>query len=1395
MLIREVVRQKEEAAFRNDVQLRWYVNGGTENLTLARSYMFTRKSVGQGKSSIDVLYRIRQAFLTDVFENRFMVIATYGHGKSHLALALANYFGKGLETEECGALLSSIKHAFGGEAEAQGYRDFKESRKRMLVVCLEGTHPGDLAQLFLQALRTALKNQPETVSAELPFWTREAVRLMESIANNEQERAKADEFLKAQNMDMAALRTALDGQDPKVYDTVRDVVHYVRGVKPDLGGPVSLAQAVEWAADEFCGTEESKPFGGVLILFDEFSAFLRNYSIRRAPGNPLQDLLNGVSNRKGKVVFTAFGQLEPTATIESVFRLNANDAAREAMLVELTRLPAAYHFQLYTTMEDVLDTYLWQDEDALNQEFEEGHAWPVVEDANDDCLSIFERHYERDLGWNSEQFHKRVTMGSFPLHPLTTALLCNIELLESANPRSVLGFVFEELTRRADLPVVYDQRPAWVDPVTLVNQFGAQLADEEWKQYTETCHQRGGDLTEEESVVLKGMLLHLVGKMPTTIVPYSKAISHLSGLRPERAEEVLQSLHRLGLIDHQVAQGKYGFWSIGGGARRLHDHVNSAISGRSLTWTDLEAVHKDGRGFDRPSLPVPIAWGHQNDWQAEQFYLTRSFLTPEKVQTLAGEARGAIIWLLGANDDDVEWFENNAQGLLDSAAGDPAAPFVIMLPTQPRPSLVTAIQKHRVLKNLSAAEISDFGGGVVQSVKGQVATTIKEETQALQSTLKRVVVPHLFAAAFNAGPQSTQPDAIIRKAYELAYTEAPPAFFDQYKLSSGQLRNAVKLVGKHMLENRVSELSEGANHVADGLLKNFMIVGPGTSWGVLSLERRLQEPTAERTRKAWNRLDGCVPANGTEMPVRDVIQRLISAPCGYDPNTLSLIFCAWFGYHRHDLRMTVKGAVTPQTELSANLEKSPAALIEFLTNRNVCLQRQDRSKTKEEIRGIIDRVKRMSSQPFCQGDAADAMGKLGEFLGDEANEDPSERQKVEEAKMALAAAIERADTYDAAARKLRTESNKANDIGAVMKLLNSVTAMQAAGGVQATEPRQDELRQQLLALLKRVVERVCTDNSVLPDLTHYQEKKRRLENAQRALTDHLGLKGKVSEALAALETAKQEIDGQQHDQTTIAVLNTMQTTGPLLQLNTWLESARAKTCHSAMAKELQAKKVAALEMAIRNMREYASSLTGQLDQIRSAQGARELLQTVNRQQALYEGTPEQNALAEAVERSGRLESFFDVLDEIDATIVDLKRRVDVETVRGKLQALFAKYKASLCATQEVLLCQRKDAITVRVEELEKASVDWLSAQKTMAASNRNLGALLKELIDPPAFLPDAIKPDLNALIADVQRKVDADLSGQVVRLFNQIGNVAEKWRVLGQLQELLGPGWKSDGEK
>lgn len=1385
MLIRDVVRQREDVAFRNDVQLRWYVEGGSENLALARSYMFTRKSVGQRKSPIDVLYQLRQAFLTNTFENRFMVIATYGHGKSHLALGLANYFGKAAGSEECQALLASIEHAFGGAAEAQGYRDFKESRKRMLVVCLEGTRPGDLAQHFLKALRTALRAEPETRNQELPFWTREAARLIESIAASEQERVRADTFLQGRGTDLAGLREALNGQDTSSYELVREVVYQVRGVRPDLGGPISLAHAVEWAADEFCGMEESKPFGGLLILFDEFSAFLRNYSIRATPGNPLQDLLDGVSNRKGKVVFAAFGQLDPTATVESVFSMHANDGARQGLLVELTRLPPAYHYQLYTTMEDVLDAYLRQDEKAVTQAFEDGRAWPAVEEATDDCLMVFDRRYVRELGWDAEQFQKRVTMGCFPLHPMTAALLCNIELLESTNPRSVLGFLFDELGRIGSLPVVTEQRPSWVAPIRLVDQFGEQLADEEWKQYEDAVRQRAGDLTAEEGAILKAMLLHAVAQMPTHLVVYTKAIADLCGMTAERAEEVLQGLTRIGVIEHQIAQGKYGFWSLGGGARRLHEWLNRAITGRSLTWNDLVAVNRDGRGFPRPSLPVPVPWGHQNDWQAEQVYLTRSFVTVDKVKEMAGGSRGAVIWLVAASDDDVEWFDNNAQRILDAAAGDPAAPIVMMAPATARPALMQAILKHCALKGLTPAEVTDFGGGFVQSVKAQVARTIQDETTAMEATLRRVLVPQPFAAAYNAGTPLSRADLVIKKAYELAFGSAPPAFFDQYKLSSGQLRTAVKLVGKLILENKVGDLNEGANPTADLLLRKFMVVGEATSWGLLSVERRLQEPAAERTRRAWDKLEGCIPANGTDVALRPALIEIQGPPYGYDVNTLTLLFCAWYGYHRHNLRMTVNGAITQRSELATRLEGSPAELVEFLTEGNVRLMRQDRSKSSQEVRDIAERARRMTAQPFARREAVDALAKLEEFLGDEGNEDLSERQEAEEAKTSVQAAVDRADAYDTSARQLRATAGGATDIAELVRMIERVRDLQPAGGVLPSEPLQDAIRTEIRNRLGVVVGRVCAENTELPDLTHYQDKRRRLESAQRALSEHLDLKQKVTDALQALESAKAEHHGRQQDQTTIAVLNTMQTSGALGQLRSWLDCAEKPVCHSEMAKTLQRQKVEGLKTAISKMEEFASSLDGRLDRVKSSVDVEGLSQAIGEVRGLYAGAPEADTLAVAAERCGSLAKVFAGLGQVDALIEGLRRRNDVQGIENRLAGLLSEHSSSMCPEQEAVLRQRSSALADRVREMEEEAVNWLNDRKRRVAAGGALGNLADELQSPPAFLPTGCDGDLRALLVTVQQKMDEDLSGQVVRYFKRITNKAEQKRVVADLQRIV----------
>src|SRR5438309_1824963 len=111
MLIRDVIKPDHQGEFVGDVQLGWYPHD-QRNLEFAERYIFTATAPDGMKSSTDLLEAIRNA-LVHGRENRLVVIATYGHGKTHFALALANVFGRPAETPEAEAIFGRLERAIG----------------------------------------------------------------------------------------------------------------------------------------------------------------------------------------------------------------------------------------------------------------------------------------------------------------------------------------------------------------------------------------------------------------------------------------------------------------------------------------------------------------------------------------------------------------------------------------------------------------------------------------------------------------------------------------------------------------------------------------------------------------------------------------------------------------------------------------------------------------------------------------------------------------------------------------------------------------------------------------------------------------------------------------------------------------------------------------------------------------------------------------------------------------------------------------------------------------------------------------------------------------------------------------------------------------------------------
>jgi len=1354
MRVADVVHLNRAGEFTNDVQLRWYVDNRPENLSLATRYMFTRTSAGEKKSPIDILYQVKQAFLLDTYENRFVVIATYGHGKSHLALALANYFGRPADSAEVGALLKSIRCAFQQGPEAEAYADFKTERKRHLAVCLEGTRLGDLSHLFLHALQKALKNEPETANLRLPFWTEEAIRIIQKIEDQEDMAAAANAFLKQQDLDLKVLKVRLENHDVSLYDTVRDLCRHVHGYAPDLGGHTNLHQAVEWVAKELCGPEDDKPFSGLLILFDEFSAFTRNYAIRTTPGTPLQDLLDGVSNCKGRVVLVAFGQSDPDSSVFSVFSDRPNEVAKDALLLELERFPKSFRFQLYTTMEAVLDSYLSQDKKQLCDAFDNAKSWPVVSDANDDCLTLFRKRYEYEFRWSAEKYQEVVTLGCFPLHPLTTTLLCNIQLIEVASPRSVLGFVSEHVKSLANAEVADHGSPTWIRAFELVDWFGRQLADDEWNRYGEAVKQRGGDATPEELAVLKAMLLHFIAQMPTGEVSFTTAIAHLTGPSAQEVKATLKKLADAAVIDYIPSTNKYSFWPLGGGARLLQERVNHQVSGRAMTWEQWCKVN-DAKENGLSMTPISVPWGHPDDWAAPQFYLPQDCATAERVNELASSHRGCVIWCVARLDSEVEWFEKNARSLFGRLSKTTPLPVVLVLPSRSSQSLVEALHRQLVLNSLSQQDTLQFGSHIVETLRTQAATMVKREAEALSRTLRCWRVPDAYAAALRVGgePKSIEIGAVAQRLYKIAYSIGPAAFYTQFKVSTTNLKNGVTCICKLLLTNEVHTGRYGGNKIADGIVDNFLLVGKSTSWGFLSLEKRLQEPQADPAVKAWTVLNQRVPDDGKEADLRPAIRALLEPPYGYDHNTLSLLFCSWYGYHRHDLSLSIRGEVSGVEELIQELDKGPASFVRFFTDSTlpIHLSRRNRTKASKEIRDIAQRVQHLWQNPLTRQEAREALTKLDGYLADERNLD-TEKKQAGEVKSIIQAALQKAAIYDQKVSGLLQDAKKSKDVQTLVTLLKGIGNIPPSGGIVSDQPRLDEVRTRLQEQLANAVEDFCHKYQLLPEITHYEAYRRQLQEVREVLEDHVDLQTRVAEALQALDTAKESLLVRERDAISIRMLDMVATAGSLSEIRANLARVGEISCLSEEAKSIQTKKADHLARAIAELEEFAAKAKDMATSIESQQQLRKVQVALNERRLLFAETAELEQINAASEVCEQLEQFFQELDRLRPD--SFETRKEYSALLQQTEELPSRYSQVIGDAQQRAISVMKTRLASRAASLEKSAAKWLDRMEVEVGRSKDLYKLLHELDNPPEFLEDDKQAKLKDLIVEANQRLE-----------------------------------------
>ena len=1399
--IGDVVAENDRAAEVGDVQIGWYPDS-PYNAELVKKYMFTASAEKGKRSSVDLLKTIRDTFLYPR-ENRLTIIATYGHGKTHLALALANFFGKPSNTPEVNDLLANLKHS--SESAYVGLEAFKEENPPFLVVRLQGNANDSLPRLFMNALTQALKEvEPIIGAVSPPFWFSEATTFLINLQPDK--RAQADSYLETYRHDTASLLAAVQAHDASVFELCRSLSRALYGAPLDFGSDTSLDQLVTWVTKHYCGRD--KPLRGLLVLFDEFAVFVEKYAERRIVGNTgaLQQLLDGISNSHDSACLVAFSQADPSDVASRIFSRTTGHAIDESDLnKELTRLPADYRFLLHSSLERVLDVYLKQIPERLAEVMAStGNAFT---DATDVTIQYLPQRYDYQQGWGSEEVFGVLTEGCFPLHPLTTGLLCTMQLHQGTVTRSVLGSVRQALKeRQEEAAVLSDNRPNWIYPVALVDWFGDMISDERrLEEYKRASESIGGDATPTEKSLIKAVLLQITANLTPLSHGsggYARLAAALTGHSEKSCQEALDSLTNRYLLEKDPVKELYRFPQGGAGdrARELMKELERRSSKVSITGL---TISDDFTKADRlKTLPAEgLAAGNPQDYGAKEWVLDRTTFTVDMLRDRIARRfkmgpkgfeqgdRGAIIYLLASTEDDVAFFDSNAQRILDEAFPATAdllpVPVVVGCPLDARPRMMQRIRFERTL-NAMESELREYGAEAAKKVRQTLSTEIETEWKLVR-TDAQWIVPTVFAPEVNRSAAKNDPKMKLDCCYNQAYADMPPAFKRQYTSNASQLRTGVKMVAESLAKGKLAKEQEAiknANGPARDIIQDYLVTnGQPGSWGILDSHGQLQIPIKPRVRKAWEALDKAFAPGEEAQPICNALIAIFNPPFGYDANHTTLLLCAWLGYHQGRFNLQERGQQKNIFDYIGLLAK-PIEFIEKLCDSDVRLFQVSEESESKRIEAIIEKIKARTL--LTSTDARNYRTELEAFAKNEGMK-PETRTQAEKAAAQIAIGQEEVKKYEAEVAAIKSGlTNSATIPDVILQWVrigsNELTVLSLVASDSA--PDITALRKMVRDHIIKLVRLEAEKHSVLKQLESYTDFKNHLEQARSYASQvkETALEYEVDAKIAAMEERKKELEAEQEDRVLVAELNNLHIISlPIVELTN--QAARLENSHAQgeRAKSLLEKKKEDIEKALVEAREFVEKLPEAIDIVATVRQAEDQKSKMDRRQARYEGSLNEAEFERNDERLADIKAALSVIEKTSVRALITPREWDAR--KQEIWDARDAYRANLSSSQLVIFGKKlKELDEFKASETEKA-LEWL--EKYERKSPRDVAVLDA----PPAFLSADGKKRLKVLRTrlqeEIQKRIDLDETAAILSRFQKL-SVAKRRECLRLLQQQLG---------
>ncbi|NJK64704.1 MAG: hypothetical protein HC921_20205, partial [Synechococcaceae cyanobacterium SM2_3_1] len=561
MLLNELVEINQKGNLRSSVDL-GFLDDSELNRDLCESFIFSFDSQDPKRSTLGILDLVRESFHSANKPNIHLMVQQYGKGKSHFALAVANYFKKGFGSPEVEAILHQAEASSGNDSPiANRLRAYKKNHDQHLVIRLRGDQAGNIRQQFLTELLQSLKEANITDTVAQHFCAEPLKFLQERILPNANHREIAEEYLGSQGNEDGGLREiikALENNNANVVKHAIGITKAVMGITPNFDTEIDIEKILTDIINNHC-RGENPDFQGILIIFDELMAYLKNFSqdSQGSGGMALQNITTVCEKNRSHIALISFSPI----SLEITTGIPAGQLEDYRKLAGRLSPKAETYNNVPSSLELVLSNIVLQTKNnTLWSEFRQRWDTTLSSQTEMAYTKVMAPVYRNKFS-DKSKFHSTVTLGTFPLHPLCTYLLCNIDFVQVV-ARNSIQFVREYATRFIDsTPAETSGRLNQIYAIEVLKAFHDSFTDS--PMYSDYAKARDGiaaSATSEELDVLGALFLFYAAGEKLSKAdrdPHEPILEALSGIPENKIKEIMKRFSKFIYFDSTRRQYRF----------------------------------------------------------------------------------------------------------------------------------------------------------------------------------------------------------------------------------------------------------------------------------------------------------------------------------------------------------------------------------------------------------------------------------------------------------------------------------------------------------------------------------------------------------------------------------------------------------------------------------------------------------------------------------------------------------------------------------------------------------------------------------------------------------------------------------------------------------------------